>query len=96
MNYGKPKRPRSRRSDAFQFHMNAHPFCEACGIVESRDAHHIITRQSGGAEESYNCLALCVVCHSVFHKIGRKAFAFRYQHLSAKIQEACQRQGRKW
>ncbi len=96
MNYGRPKHPRSRRSDAFQFHMNAHPICEACRIVESYHAHHIVTRQTGGAEEDYNCLALCVVCHKEAHYMGRRSFAARYPHLEAKIKEACKRQGRKF
>ena len=96
MNYGRAKHPRSKRSDAMQFYMNAHPNCEACGIVESHDGHHIITHATGGAEEDYNYLALCVVCHNTWHFVGRKAFAVRYQHLSSKIQEACRRQGRKW
>src|SRR5208282_372383 len=93
--YSKPKRPRSRRSDQGQFYMNAHPNCEACQIVESHDLHHIITRATDGAEEDYNYLALCVVCHNTWHFVGRKAFAVRYQHLSSKIQEACRGQGGK-
>jgi hypothetical protein len=96
MHYGKPKHPRGRRSDQLQFYMNAHPTCEACGIVESRDGHHIVTRATGGLEEDWNYLALCVVCHTTWHNIGRKSFAARYPHLDTKIKESVKRHGRKW
>ena len=96
MNYPRPKTPRGRRSDAMQFYMNAHVGCEACGIVQSQEGHHILTRATGGPEEDWNFLALCHVCHYVWHNIGRKAFAERYPHLAPKIKEAVKRGGRKW
>ena len=96
MKYGKAKHPYSRRTDQAQFYFNAHPYCEACRLVEARDLHHIITRATGGAEENENYLSLCSVCHTTWHNIGRRAFAARYPHLEAKIQEACKRQGRKF
>ena len=91
-----PKRRYTRRTDQGQFYFNGHPTCEACNIVQSQELHHICSRASHGAEEDYNYLALCQICHYAFHKLGRKSFSVRYPHLSAKIQEACRRQGRKW
>jgi 5-methylcytosine-specific restriction endonuclease McrA len=76
--------------------MNLHTVCECCGIVESRELHHIVTRSTGGQDEDWNYLALCTVCHHTFHYLGRKSFAARYPHLADKIKEAVIRQGRKW
>ena len=91
-----PKRPRGGRSEAAQFYLNAHPGCEACGIVEASEVHHVITRATGGPDEGWNFLALCMVCHRVWHMIGRKAFSGRYPALTDKIKAACKRMGRKF
>lgn len=95
MKYGKSKRGPYKRSDMAQFYFNAHPACEACGFP-SQDLHHIITRKTGGEEEDFNYLALCKVCHMVWHNIGRVSFATRYPHLMPKIKEACEKQGRRF
>lgn len=76
--------------------MNLHPVCEACGIVESREYHHIVTRATGGQSIFENALALCTVCHMTWHQIGRKSFCFRYPKLEAKVKAACKLYGRKY
>jgi cytochrome c553 len=77
-------------------YMNLHRTCEACGIVEAREYHHIITRATGGKSVFENALALCAVCHRTWHDIGRKSFCFRYPHLEPKVIEACKIYGRKF
>ena len=93
MKYPKKKGRPYRRSDLMQFYLNAHPNCETCGHP-TEEGHHIITRKSGGPEEEWNYLALCKVCHMVFHSIGRYSFALRYPVVYDKIKEACEKMGR--
>ena len=73
--------------------MNAHPECEACGFP-SEELHHIISRRSGGLDEEWNWLALCKVCHSIFHNSGRVTFCKRFPHLEDKVKAACDAMGR--
>jgi len=77
-------------------YMNIHPACESCGIIESREYHHILSRATGGPSEDWNALALCVSCHQVFHMNGRKTFCARFPKLEAKVKAACQKLGRKF
>ena len=46
-----------------------HPSCEICG-QESQPPHHCRTRGSGGPDEAWNLLALCVQHHRMAHNIG--------------------------
>lgn len=92
MKYGK-KGKAYKRSDSMQFYINAHPRCEVCG-ASPVDGHHIISRRTGGAEEPWNYLALCRVCHTIFHMLGRYSFSLRFPMFYEKIKAACEREGR--
>jgi 5-methylcytosine-specific restriction endonuclease McrA len=93
LKYGKSKRGTYRRSELMQFYINAHPYCETCGHI-TEEGHHIISRKTDGPEEDWNYLALCRVCHMVFHSIGRYSFAQRYPVVRDKIEQACLKMGR--
>ena len=95
MNYYKKKGKPYRRSAEGTLYMNLHPYCEACGY-HAEELHHILTRRSGGADEEYNWLALCKVCHHIYHDIGRVSFAERFPACEAKIVSACEKAGRKF
>lgn len=94
MSYYKKKGKPYRRSDIATFYLNSHRACEACIGFPAEEVHHIITRATGGPDEAFNFLALCKVCHLVFHQIGRASFCKRYPHLEAKVREACDMMGR--
>jgi len=85
-----------KRTKDEQMYINTHPSCEACGIIESKEYHHIITRATGGPSEDWNALALCTICHNVWHMNGRKTFCQRYPKLEPKVRDACKRLGRKF
>lgn len=93
MKYGKAKGKAYKRSDTMQFYLNRNPCCEVCNAFPV-EGHHIITRKTGGAEADWNYLALCKVCHAVFHMVGRHSFALRYPAVYDKIKEACEKSGR--
>ena len=46
---------------------NRGDYCERCG-VHGIDAHHIVPRADGGADEVENLHALCVACHKEWHQ----------------------------
>jgi hypothetical protein len=77
-------------------YMNLHPTCEACGIVESKEYHHVLTRATGGPSEDWNALDLCTICHMNILAEGRKTFASRYPRVAEKIKSACAKMGRKF
>ena len=77
-------------------YMNLHPACEACGVIESQEYHHIVTRATKGPSEDWNALALCRACHTTWHTEGRKRFTVRYPRVEAKVMAAVKRMGRKW
>jgi hypothetical protein len=73
----------------------AHPVCEACRSEPPTDAHHIVTEGSGGPTDPENLVALCRVCHTVWHLIGWHKAIDRWPHLAAKVVAARVREGRK-
>lgn len=40
--------------------------------------HHIRTRKSGGTDETYNLMPLCLRCHNEVHKIGIVSFSKKH------------------
>jgi 5-methylcytosine-specific restriction endonuclease McrA len=72
-----------------------HPGCEACREWTSDDAHHIVSEGSGGPTEVWNLLALCRVCHTIFHDVGWKKAIDRFPHLAGKVTAARIIMGRK-
>lgn len=75
------------------------PFCEVFACAERAERHHIISRGSGGSDEPYNILHLCLYHHRLgrdaYHYIGRATFAQRFPDLADKIKAACDMAGRK-
>jgi hypothetical protein len=71
------------------------PKCEACGIEQTSDAHHIVTEGSGGDTEDWNLFALCRICHTTLHMMGWKKACERYPHLAPKIITARVKMGRR-
>jgi len=80
---------------AMREYREAHPVCEACGMENTRDAHHIVTEKTGGPAEEWNLLGLCAWCHQEIHSRGWLSFGKRYPHLEGKIVAARIRMGRK-
>lgn len=64
-----------------------HPWCENCG-KPAFCAHHIRTVGSGGHDEAYNLLALCVPCHGFIHAMGVLTTARLWTKLTGKIEAA--------
>jgi len=92
--YSKTKTPRRGRSEQAQFYINRHPVCEACHIIESQEVHHIVTRATGGPDEDWNFLALCVGDHNLFHDRGFREFCRRFPDLKYKVEAARLHMGR--
>lgn len=71
-----------------------HDRCE-CGCGgEAMPPHHIITRGALGVDDQpENLIALCYVCHSAIHTLGRDTFAKRFPEAAEKIREAKERVG---
>jgi hypothetical protein len=93
MKYTKSKRGPYKRSVLGDAYIKAHPACEACGF-KTEELHHIISRKTQGPDEDWNWLALCLVCHRIYHDFGRTTFAERFPHLREKIETACEKMGR--
>lgn len=54
--------------------------CLACGLVAENMVtyHHIITRKSGGTDDKYNLMSLCLRHHNEIHQKGTSYMAEKY------------------
>ncbi len=54
--------------------------CTICG--ESRDntvcLHHVTTRKSGGTDDDFNLMPLCLKCHNEMHNKGLVSMSIKY------------------
>lgn len=44
--------------------------CRKCHATRGLEAHHIVARADGGADELANLITLCSICHDDWHYIG--------------------------
>lgn len=68
-----------KRSDIYN--MFKREYCQACGCNGAFNAltiDHIKTRGSGGSDEEYNCMTLCLSCHIEKGQKGVSHMAKRY------------------
>lgn len=63
--------------------------CFACGKNPPSEAHHIWTRGAGGGDDWYNCISLCMHCHTAnknaWHR-GKLKFLETYPHVWEHLQ----------
>jgi 5-methylcytosine-specific restriction endonuclease McrA len=52
--------------------------CQVCGHLPPSVIHHVKTRGSGGGDDFFNCIQLCIKCHERVHKIGIDSFAEKH------------------
>lgn len=53
--------------------------CLVCATTtQQRTYHHVKSRGSGGGDEAWNLLSLCLRCHNEIHKLGINSFAKKY------------------
>lgn len=45
-------------------HRQQEPKCQVCGTIEDLDVHHIVPIMSGGTNDEWNLMTLCVSCHN--------------------------------
>ena len=59
--------------------------CLACGSTQQIEIHHVKTRGSGGTDDSFNLINLCILCHRLsnksWHVLGPKRFLEIYPHV---------------
>lgn len=57
-----------------------HEPCTACGdFYAQRCLHHIKTRKSGGSDQPFNLMPLCLKHHTEVHAIGLMKFSQKYK-----------------
>ncbi len=61
--------------------------CTICGNI-SDAPHHVVTRGSGGTDNSENLLAFCTSHHTEIHQIGVQTFANKYLSVKHRIATA--------
>lgn len=47
-----------------KYHRQQEPECHICGTTEKLNVHHIIPIMSGGTNDKWNLMTLCVSCHN--------------------------------
>lgn len=52
--------------------------CEVCGFYHGSTPHHVQSVKSGGTNDEWNIIPLCLRCHGEIHTIGRSTFAKKY------------------
>ncbi len=57
------KYPMSFHEKAIELYDNGQSHCEACGVIEFLDVHHIYPRSLGGDDTEENLIVLCRSCH---------------------------------
>lgn len=53
-------------------HRQKEPECQLCGTDENLDVHHIVPILSGGTNDEWNLMTLCVGCHNRVESFTRK------------------------
>lgn len=56
--------------------------CAICSTKEGTVAHHIKSKKSGGPDEDWNLLPLCMIHHTEIHKRGPSFMLQKYFHLN--------------
>ena len=53
--------------------------CIACGTMGTdRCYHHVKSRGSGGPDEAWNMISVCLACHNNFHLYGNMIMTERF------------------
>lgn len=53
-------------------HRRREPQCRLCGSTQGLDVHHIVPIMSGGTNERWNLMTLCVACHNRAESVARE------------------------